>query len=131
PSRDARLVDVPVGYGGEGGPDIDQVAELTGLSVAEVVERHVAEVLEVLTLGFAPGFPYLGLMDPGLAVPRRATPRPRVAAGSVGLAGQMTGIYPADLPGGWRIIGRTDLRLFDPRADPPARLRSGDRIRFA
>jgi len=130
PSPDARLVDVPVRYGGEDGPDIDEVAELTGLSVAQVMERHVAEVLEVLTLGFAPGFPYLGLIDPGLAVTRRATPRPRVAAGSVGLAGRMTGIYPADLPGGWRIIGRTDLRLFDPRADPPARLRPGDRIRF-
>ena len=120
PSRDARLVDVPVRYGSEDGPDIDEVAVVTGLSVAQVVERHVAEVLEVLTLGFAPGFPYLGLIDRGLAVPRRATPRPRVAAGSVGLAGRMTGIYPADLPGGWRIIGRTALRLFDLSADPPS-----------
>ena len=124
---DARLMDIPVRYGGEDGPDIDDVAELTGLSTTDIVERHAGAVLEVLMLGFAPGFPYLGVMDPALTVPRRATPRPRVAAGSVGLAGRMTGIYPADLPGGWRIIGRTDLRLFDPAADaagPPATRRS-------
>jgi KipI family sensor histidine kinase inhibitor len=130
PDPAARLIDIPVRYGGDHGPDLDEISELTGLSAADVVERHVAEVLEVLTLGFAPGFPYLGLMDPALAVPRRATPRPRVAAGSVGLAGRMTGIYPADLPGGWRIIGRTDLQLFDPHRDPPAVLRPGDRVRF-
>ena len=127
---DARLMDIPVRYGGEDGPDIDDVAELIGLSTTDIVERHAGAVLEVLMLGFAPGFPYLGVMDPALTVPRRATPRPRVAAGSVGLAGRMTGIYPADLPGGWRIIGRTDLRLFDPAADPPALLRPGDLVRF-
>lgn len=130
PDPGARLVDIRVRYGGQDGPDLDEVAELAGLSPADVVDRHVAEALEVLLLGFAPGFPYLGLMDPALAVPRRTTPRARVAAGSVAFAGRMTGIYPADLPGGWRVIGRTDLRLFDPLADPPARLRPGDRIRF-
>jgi 5-oxoprolinase (ATP-hydrolysing) subunit B len=130
PDADSHLIDIPVCYGGEDGPDLDEVADLTGLSPADVIERHVAEVLEVLTLGFAPGFPYLGLIDPMLAVPRRATPRPRVAGGSVGLAGRMTGIYPTDLPGGWRIIGRTERPLFDPRADPPALLRPGDRVRF-
>jgi KipI family sensor histidine kinase inhibitor len=130
PDADARLVDIPVRYGGDDGPDLDEVAELTGTSPGDVVARHASQVLEVLTLGFAPGFPYLGLNDASLAVARRATPRPRVAGGSVGLAGRMTGIYPTDLPGGWRVIGRTDVRLFDPIADPPALLRPGDRVRF-
>jgi KipI family sensor histidine kinase inhibitor len=117
-------------YGGDTGPDLADVAGMAGMTEAEVIELHAAIELEVLFCGFAPGFAYLGAVAPALAVPRLATPRTRVAAGSVGLADGMTGIYPADLPGGWRIIGRTPVRLFDARREPPARLVPGDRVRF-
>jgi KipI family sensor histidine kinase inhibitor len=125
-----RLVRVPVVYGGEDGPDLDDVARLAGLSPDEVVRRHCAATYRVYFLGFLAGFPYLGGLPPELAVPRLPTPRPRVPAGSVGIAGQQTGIYPLASPGGWRLIGRTAVRLFDPLADPPALLRPGDRVQF-
>ena len=125
-----RDVTVPVTYGGDRGPDLRDVAAMCGLSEAEVIERHLGRPLRVLFLGFAPGFAYLGGLDDGLRVPRLATPRTRTPAGSVAIADSMSGIYPADLPGGWRIIGHTDLVMFDPHRDPPALLAPGDRVRF-
>jgi KipI family sensor histidine kinase inhibitor len=125
-----RLRQIPVVYGGEMGPDLPDVAALTGLSVAEVVARHAAAELRVLFDGFAPGFAYLGELPADLRVPRLDRPRTRTPAGSVAIAGAMSGIYPAALPGGWRIIGRTPITLFDGRRDPPAYLLPGDRVRF-
>lgn len=125
-----RLRRIPVVYGGEVGPDLADVAALTGLSEAEVVARHVAADLRVLFDGFAPGFAYLGELPLELRVARLDTPRTRTPAGSVAITGAMTGIYPAALPGGWRVIGRTPVTLFDPRRDPPAYLLPGDRVRF-
>jgi len=122
-----RLRTIPVVYDG---PDLAAVAELCGLSEAEVIERHSATELRVLFDGFAPGFAYLGDLPDELRVPRLDTPRTRTAAGSVGIAGPMSGIYPAELPGGWRIIGRTPVALFDPHRDPPAYLVPGDAVRF-
>jgi KipI family sensor histidine kinase inhibitor len=121
---------IPVRYGGEDGPDLDAVAHELGRTPSEVVDMHAAAELEVLFLGFAPGFAYLGTLPSRLAVPRLATPRVRVPAGSVAIAGPMTAIYPQASPGGWRLLGRTDVRLFDPAATPPALLRPGDRVRF-
>jgi KipI family sensor histidine kinase inhibitor len=121
---------IPVRYGGDDGPDLAGVARACGLSEATVVARHSAVEYEALMLGFLPGFAYLGLLPPELELPRRATPRPRVPAGSVAVAGRQTGIYPSDSPGGWHLIGRTGVRLFDPALDPPARVRAGDRVRF-
>lgn len=122
-----RLVEVPVGYDGE---DLAAVAAATGLSSDEVVRRHAAPDYLVAFLGFAPGFPYLVGLDPSLHVPRLSSPRVRVPAGSVGLAGPQTGIYPVASPGGWQLIGRTDVVLFDPERSPPALLAAGDRLRF-
>ena len=121
---------IPVVYGGESGPDLAAVAELCGLSEAGVVELHSATELRVLFDGFAPGFAYLGELPIELRVPRLETPRTRTPVGSVGIAGPMSGIYPAALPGGWRIVGRTPITLFDPRRDPPAYLVPGDTVRF-
>jgi KipI family sensor histidine kinase inhibitor len=125
-----KKVEIPVVYGGESGPDLMLVAEHAGMSPDEVILRHSAADYPVYMMGFTPGFPYLGGMDPRLAVPRLDTPRSRVPAGSVGIAGEQTGIYPLDSPGGWRIIGRTPLRLFDLEADPPCLLAPGDEVRF-
>ena len=125
--RDRR---VPVVYGGEHGPDLAEVATISGLSPDEVIARHAATGLRVLFLGFAPGFAYLGGLPVELQVPRLETPRTRTPAGSVAIAGSMSGIYPADLPGGWRVIGRTPIVLFDPHRSPPAYLAPGDRIAF-
>lgn len=122
-----RLVELPVVYDG---PDLVEVAQRTGLSEQEVVRRHTAPEYLVAFLGFAPGFPYLVGLDPALQVPRRETPRTRVAAGSVGLAGSQTGVYPGPSPGGWQLIGRTDAALFDVERTPPALLAAGDRLRF-
>jgi KipI family sensor histidine kinase inhibitor len=129
-SPNSRLVEIPVVYGGDAGPDLPAVAAATGLSEAEVVRRHAAGSYHVFMLGFMPGFPYLGPVDASIHVPRLATPRGRVPAGSVGLAGAQTGIYPRQSPGGWQIIGRTAEWLFDTSRTPPARLAPGDRVRF-
>jgi KipI family sensor histidine kinase inhibitor len=130
PAMTGRLRAIPVVYGGEMGPDLPDVAALTGLSVADVVARHAGADLRVLFDGFAPGFAYLGELPSELRVPRLDTPRTRTPAGAVAIAGSMSGIYPAALPGGWRVIGRTPLTLFDARRDPPAYLLPGDRVRF-
>lgn len=118
---------VPVRYDG---PDLMEVAERSGLSVAEVIARHSGLRYEVYLLGFVPGFAFLGELDPALVLPRRSPPRQRVPAGSVAIAGAQTGIYPLETPGGWHLLGRTDLTLFDPSRDPPALFRVGDRVRF-
>jgi inhibitor of KinA len=125
-----ETVAVPVCYGGDLGPDLEAVARHTGLTPAEVIARHTAPTYLVHLLGFAPGFPYLGGLDARLATPRRATPRPRVPAGAVGIAGTQTGIYSLPTPGGWQLIGRTPLCLFAPTAEPPTLLRAGQQLRF-
>jgi KipI family sensor histidine kinase inhibitor len=126
-----RPIHIPVHYGDEDGPDLLAVATGVGLTPEEVVRRHAAAEYQVYFLGFLAGFPYLGGLPAELAVPRLDSPRARIPAGSVGIAGQQTGIYPVASPGGWRLIGRTPLRLFDPARDPPALLRPGDRVRFS
>ncbi|MBT2791497.1 5-oxoprolinase subunit PxpB [Paraburkholderia strydomiana] len=125
-----REVEVPVQYGGEFGPDLDAVANHTGLSVREVIERHSGGEYVVFFLGFQPGFAYMGGLEEALHTPRRASPRLEVPAGSVGIGGEQTGIYPATSPGGWQLIGRTELPLFDPTRRPPTLLQPGDRVRF-
>jgi KipI family sensor histidine kinase inhibitor len=127
---EGRLVDIPVCYGGASGPDLKSLAEHARLDADEVVARHASTIYRVAMLGFAPGFPYLLGLDRALAMPRRAAPRTRVPAGSVAIGGEQTGIYPADLPGGWQLIGRTPLVLFDAHRDPPSLLMPGDRVRF-
>lgn len=121
---------IPVCYGGAFGPDLDEVASHCGLTAEAVIARHAAADYRVAMVGFAPGFPYLLGLDPALAMPRRADPRQRVPAGSVAIGGQQTGIYPGQLPGGWQLIGRTPLRLFDVTATRPSLLAAGDRVRF-
>ena len=123
-------VEIPVVYGGEHGPDLEDVAAYHGLAIQDVIRIHTARDYRVYMMGFTPGFPYLGGMDPTIATPRLKTPRSRVAAGSVGIAGEQTGIYPVDSPGGWRLIGRTPLRLYDPDRQPPFLLSPGDLVRF-
>lgn len=125
-----RLIEIDTVYGGVQGPDLAAVAAFAGIGEDEVVARHVAVEYRVAMLGFRPGFPYLLGLDPLLAMPRRATPRPIVPAGSVAIGGPQTGIYPSTSPGGWQLIGRTELRLFDPHANPPTLLAPGDRVRF-
>ncbi|MGI6132120.1 MAG: 5-oxoprolinase subunit PxpB [Bacillota bacterium] len=125
-----NVVTIPVCYGGQFGPDLDDVAAHTGLSPGEVIALHSEPLYLVYMIGFTLGFPYLGGMSPRIATPRLATPRTVVPAGSVGIAGNQTGVYPSASPGGWRLIGRTPLRLADPSADPPCLLRAGNRIRF-
>lgn len=127
---ESRLVEIPVCYGGEYGPDLETVAIGARLSRADVVAQHSGAEYLVHAIGFSPGFPYLGGLPAALATPRRATPRAQVAAGSVGIGGGQTGIYPRTTPGGWNLIGRTPLALFDAKRRPPALLESGDRVRF-
>jgi KipI family sensor histidine kinase inhibitor len=123
-------IEIPVCYGGAYGPDLGEVVRLTKLDEAEVIARHTQADYRVAMLGFAPGFPYLLGLDPSLCTPRRANPRTRVPAGAVAIGGAQTGIYPRELPGGWQIIGRTPLTLFDAARDPPALLAPGLRVRF-
>lgn len=130
PQVQARVVEIPVQYGGANGPDLDFVAAHNGLTPDEVIAIHCASLYPVYFMGFAPGFPYLGGLDARIATPRLPSPRTRVPAGSVGIAGAETGIYPLETPGGWRIIGRTGLLLFDPQREPPFLLAPGDWIQF-
>jgi len=127
---ETREVEIPVSYGGEDGPDLANVAAHAGWSAEAVVAAHVRPCYSVQAIGFAPGFPYLGGLVEELHVPRRATPRSAVPAGTVGIGGAQTGIYPLRTPGGWNLIGRTPRRLFDPTRSEPALLRMGDRLRF-
>lgn len=125
-----RRVEIPVCYGEEFGPDLEYVAKYNGLSTKEVIDRHSAPEYLIYMLGFMPGFPYMGGLDPKLATPRLSRPRSRVPQGSVGIAGQQTGLYPLTSPGGWQLIGRTPLSLFDAKVEPPTFLLSGDRVKF-
>jgi inhibitor of KinA len=127
----APVVTIPVCYDVEFGPDLLDVAQHAGLSVEEVIRLHSQPTYLVYFLGFSPGFVYLGGLPEALHTPRLATPRPSIAGGSVGIAGSQTGIYPVDSPGGWRLIGRTPMHMFNPEATPPTRLQPGDRMRFA
>jgi KipI family sensor histidine kinase inhibitor len=126
----ARMHAIPVAYGGEAGPDIEEVAARVGLAPAQVVALHTTTAYTALMLGFAPGFAYLGLVDPRLELPRRSTPRTRVPAGSVAVANRLTAVYPGATAGGWHLLGRTGARLFDPTHDPPSLVAPGDRVRF-
>ena len=126
----SRAIDIPVLYGGEAGPDLPLVAEHCGMSEKQVVELHASIDYVVWFIGFQPGFPYLGGMPPALETPRRAEPRLSVPAGSVGIGGAQTGIYPLQTPGGWNLIGRTDTPLFNPHLPEPVLLRPGDTLRF-
>jgi KipI family sensor histidine kinase inhibitor len=123
-------VEIPVCYGGRFGPDLGAVAGWAGLDPHHVITLHASREYRVFMLGFLPGFPYMGSVDDRIAMPRRDTPRTRVAAGSVGIAGPQTGVYSCESPGGWQIIGRTPLLLFDSRNEPPALLAPGQRVRF-
>jgi KipI family sensor histidine kinase inhibitor len=130
PDADGTPIEIPTRYGGSDGPDLEDVANATGLSPGDVVDLHAATEYRVLFLGFAPGFAYLGELPERLAVPRLDTPRARVPAGSVAIAARQTAIYPFDTPGGWRLIGRTDAVVWDATRDPPATLGPGRRVRF-
>jgi KipI family sensor histidine kinase inhibitor len=130
PAAGRDPISIPVCYGGEQGPDLPELSARAGLTGDELARRHAAGEYRVAFLGFAPGFAYLTGLDPALAAARLPTPRPRVPAGSVAIGGPYTGVYPSATPGGWRLIGRAPIRLFDEEADPPALLSPGDRIRF-
>lgn len=124
------IVDVPVHYGGEYGPDLADVARFAGCSEADVIERHSQREYRVYLVGFVPGFAYMAEVDASIAAPRRASPRTAVPAGSVAIAGGQTGIYPAVTPGGWNIVGRTPLLPYDPQRRQPFLFKPGDRVRF-
>lgn len=130
PEEGRAPVVIPVRYGGDDGPDLADVAAITGLLPEEVVRRHTAGVYTVHMIGFLAGFPYLGGLPRELVVPRLKTPRTKVPAGSVGIAGVQAGVYPTESPGGWRLIGRTDVRLWDPARERPSLLEPGDVVRF-
>ena len=130
PREDGRQIEVPVCYGGEFGPDLDDVAAFASCSRDEVVDLHARGAYRVYMVGFVPGFAYLGIVDARIAAPRRATPRPAVPSGSVAIAGGQTGVYPSITPGGWNIIGWTPLRPYDPARAEPFLFRAGDRVRF-
>lgn len=127
----ANVLTIPVCYDLEFGPDLPDVARHAGIPAEEVVRLHCAPTYLVYFLGFSPGFVYLGGLPEVLHAPRLRTPRPSIAAGSIGIAGSQTGIYPVDSPGGWKLIGRTPLVMFDPEATPPTRLQPGDLMKFA
>ena len=123
-------IEIAVSYGGDDGPDLEAVAAHAGCSPAEVIERHAARTYRVYMLGFVPGFAYLGRVDTSIATPRHRVPRERVPAGSVGIAGEQTGVYPVSSPGGWQLIGRTSCVMFDASRPTPSLLSPGDLVRF-
>lgn len=129
-ARKPRRIEVPVRYGGETGPDLEAVAAAHGLSAAEVIRLHSARDYTVYMMGFTPGFPYMGRLDDALVTPRLESPRTHVSAGTVAIAGAQTGIYPIDSPGGWRLIGWTPLKLFDPGRESPFLFAPGDAVHF-
>lgn len=126
----AAIVEIPVCYGGAFGPDLDEVATFAAMSPEQVIATHAAATYRVYMLGFLPGFAYLGGVDAAIAMPRRESPRTAVPVGSVGIAGVQTGVYPTECPGGWRLIGRTPVAMFDATRTRPALLQPGDRVRF-
>lgn len=128
--RTPRHVDVPVQYGGEFGVDLQFVADYHHLQVEDVIRIHGRQTYTIYMMGFTPGFPYMGKVEDAIATPRLETPRTRVPAGTVAIAGSQTGIYPIDSPGGWRLIGHTSLRLFDPESESPFLFAPGDEVRF-
>ncbi len=125
-----RVIEIPVCYGGEFGEDIENVATYSGLSKEEVIETHSGVDYHVYMVGFLPGFPYLGGLDPRIHTPRLSNPRLEIPAGSVGIGGEQTGVYPLASPGGWQLIGRTPIRLYDDRHKNPVMLHAGDTVRF-
>jgi KipI family sensor histidine kinase inhibitor len=126
----ARVVEIPVRYGGADGPDLEEVARFASCTTDDVIERHSTITYRVYMLGFVPGFAYLGRVSSTIAAPRHRVPRDRVPAGSVGIAGQQTGVYPIESPGGWQLIGRTDSVMFDAAREPASLLAAGDMVRF-
>jgi len=128
--EEVNMVEIPVLYGGDSGPDIESVAEHNGISVEDVIKIHSSRDYLIYMLGFTPGFPYLGGMDERIATPRLEKPRLKIDAGSVGIAGSQTGIYPLESPGGWQLIGKTPLDIFNPENEDPFLLNAGDYIRF-
>lgn len=128
--KQQRLIEIPVCYGLDYGPDLEEVAHHNKLTPEEVIYFHSTGEYLVYMIGFAPGFPYIGGMPEEIAAPRRSSPRMKIPAGSVGIGGKQTGVYPLETPGGWQLIGRTPLKLFLPNADQPSLLQAGDRIRF-
>jgi KipI family sensor histidine kinase inhibitor len=130
PLPQPRLMEIPVSYGGECGPDLNDVAEMHGLTAAQAIELHASVVYDVYFLGFVPGFAYLGELPESFATPRLAKPRLRVPPGSVGIAGRQTGVYPFATPGGWRLLGRTPIPMFQPDRSGMSFLSIGDRVRF-
>ncbi|MEN6441472.1 MAG: 5-oxoprolinase subunit PxpB [Syntrophobacter sp.] len=122
--------EIPVCYGGDFGPDLEEVAAFHGIGVEEVIRLHLIPLYRVYMIGFTPGFAYLGGLDKRLHTPRKREPRKKVSAGSIGIADQQTGIYSIDSPGGWQLIGRTPLRLFDPSREVPFLIEAGDMVRF-
>jgi len=126
----AKLITVPVFYGGDYGPDLDWVAGHLGISSDEVIRLHTQTIYRVYMIGFTPGYPYMGELPAPLVVPRRSTPRTRVPKGSVGIAQRQTGVYPVESPGGWQIIGWTPIELFDPKRQMPSLLEMGDGVKF-
>ena len=129
-ARPRRVLDLPVCYGGAHGPDLPDVARLNGLSEDEVVALHAGRAYLIYMLGFLPGFAYLGGLDPRIHTPRLATPRTRIEPGAVGIGGSQTGVYPLASPGGWRLIGSTPVRPYDPARETPILYSAGDYIRF-
>jgi inhibitor of KinA len=127
---DPSVVEIAVRYGGAEGPDLESVAEWAGCTIDDVIDRHASRTYRVYMLGFVPGFAYMGRVDPSIAAPRHRVPRDRVPAGSVGIAGAQTGVYPVATPGGWRIIGQTDTVMFDATRPTPNLVRPGDFVRF-
>ena len=124
------LIEIPVRYGGDLGTDLANVARHAGCTTDEVIARHVQRTYRVYMLGFVPGFAYMGRVDPSIAAPRHRVPREKVSAGSVGIAGLQTGVYPVDSPGGWQLIGHTTTVMFDANREPPSLLAAGDVVRF-
>jgi KipI family sensor histidine kinase inhibitor len=130
PGAAAAPVRIPVCYGGDLGPDLADVAAFAKAGEQDVVRLHADGTYRVFMLGFVPGFAYLGTVDERIAMPRRSTPRVRVPSGSVGIGGIQTGVYPAETPGGWQLIGRTPVKPFDPSRDPPFLMKAGDAVQF-